>query len=166
MSQLPESALQATPQRPLPAVIVDVSQPGGLEAAVHRALQAVELRLEMVAVVLVPLTATPPSWLARISDNGPSEPADGLVIDTMAHEVELHGRPVPLTAREFALLLYLNERRGAVVTRKELLRDVWGEGYRGGTRTVDIHVQRLRAKLGADRFETFRRIGYKLRRPR
>jgi Transcriptional regulatory protein, C terminal len=54
--------------------------------------------------------------------------------------------------------------RGVVISREELLRDVWGERYGGGARTVDIHIRRLRAKLGAQWFETTRGIGYKFRR--
>jgi DNA-binding response OmpR family regulator len=162
--QVSESALVTRPQDPLPAFVVDVREPGGVEAAVQGALQAAGLRQEMVAIVLIPLGATPASTLARISDLAPKEAGDGLMIDVRAHEVFLHGQPVPLTAREFALLHYLYERRGAVVSRKELLRDVWGESYGGGARTVDIHVRRLRAKLGAAWFETIRGVGYKFRR--
>ena len=95
-----------------------------------------------------------------------SEVVESLVIDVHGHEVFLHGQPVPLTAKEFAVLRYLYERRGAVVTRGQLLREVWSESYRGGARTVDIHVRRLRAKLGTDWIETIRGTGYKFRRRR
>ncbi|HET7544991.1 MAG TPA: winged helix-turn-helix domain-containing protein [Polyangiaceae bacterium] len=164
VNPLPETALQIRPKEALPAVVVNVREPGSLESAVSGALQAADLRQGTVAIVLVPLGAPPPPWLARISDNRPSEEPDELTIDVLAREVTLNGEPVILTSREFALLHYLNQRRGAVVTREALLRDVWGERYRGGSRTVDIHVRRLRAKLGAERFETFRGIGYKFRR--
>jgi DNA-binding response OmpR family regulator len=152
-------------QQPLPALIVDVREPGGLEAAVHGALCAAGLRQESVAIFLVPLGVTPPwSTVAALRDS--SEALEGLVIDTRAHEVFLHGRAVLLTVKEFALLSYLYEHRGALITRDKLLRDVWGESYRGGARTVDVHIRRLRAKLGADWFETTRGIGYKFRRRR
>jgi DNA-binding response OmpR family regulator len=89
-----------------------------------------------------------------------------LVIDRSAHEVSCGGVVVGLTAREFALLAYLGERRGRVVSRDELLRKVWGGGYEGGARTVDIHVRRLRAKLGrALDLRTYRGAGYKLAAP-
>ncbi|HYP97483.1 MAG TPA: winged helix-turn-helix domain-containing protein [Polyangiaceae bacterium] len=164
MNNLSETALQILPQETLPAVIVDGREPGGLEAAVSGALQSAKLRQGLVAVVLVPLGASPPPWLSDVSQLALSEPTDGLVLDILAREVLLHGQPVTLTAREFALLRYLYERRGEVVSRQALLREVWGDSYRGGPRTVDIHLRRLRAKLGADRFQTFRGIGYKLRR--
>lgn len=166
LTNLPESVLLTRPQDALPAVVVEMGEPGGLEAAVQGALEAAGLRQGMVAIVLVSLGETPPSWSTRISVLGSSEAGEGLVIDTLAHEVRLHGQPVALTLRESALLHYLYERRGALVSREELLRDVWGGGYHGGSRTVDIHIRRLRAKLGADWFETTRGIGYKFRRAR
>jgi DNA-binding response OmpR family regulator len=88
----------------------------------------------------------------------------GLVVDKAGHEVRLEGRPVRLTQKEFRLLTYLCERRGRVLTREQLLSRVWGTSYGGGLRTVDIHVRRLRAKLGAAfPLETLRGSGYKLR---
>lgn len=89
-----------------------------------------------------------------------------IVIDKAAHEVSVDGRPVTLTAKEFALLAYLCERRGKVLSRDHLLARVWGNRYDGGPRTVDIHVRRLRAKLGdALPLDTLRGSGYKLRMP-
>jgi DNA-binding response OmpR family regulator len=89
-----------------------------------------------------------------------------LVVDKAAHDVTLGGRPISLTAKEFALLAYLCERRGKVLSRDHLLARVWGNRYDGGPRTVDIHVRRLRAKLGdALPLETLRGSGYKLRAP-
>jgi DNA-binding response OmpR family regulator len=89
-----------------------------------------------------------------------------IVIDKAAHEVSVGGRPVVLTAKEFALLAYLCERRGKVLSRDHLLARVWGNRYDGGPRTVDIHVRRLRAKLGDSLpLETLRGSGYKLRTP-
>jgi DNA-binding response OmpR family regulator len=90
----------------------------------------------------------------------------GLVIDRAAHEVVLEGRPIALTAKEFALLAFLAAHRGRVFSREALLGRVWGARYEGGARTVDIHVRRLRAKLGdALPLETLRGAGYKLRAP-
>lgn len=89
-----------------------------------------------------------------------------LVVDKAAHVVSAHGRIVTLTAKEFSLLAYLCERRGRVHSREHLLARVWGNRYEGGPRTVDIHVRRLRAKLGdALPLETVRGAGYKLRAP-
>lgn len=89
-----------------------------------------------------------------------------ILIDRAGHEVSVQGRPVSLTAKEFALLAYLAERRGKVLSRDHLLARVWGNRYDGGPRTVDIHVRRLRAKLGeALPLETLRGSGYKLRAP-
>jgi hypothetical protein len=89
-----------------------------------------------------------------------------IVIDRAAHEVTLDGRRVTLTAKEFSLLAFLAQNRGRVYTREQLLGRVWGTRYEGGARTVDIHVRRLRAKLGdALPLETLRGAGYKLRAP-
>lgn len=89
-----------------------------------------------------------------------------ILIDRAAREVTMGGAAVALTAKEFSLLAYLCERRGKVVSREELLRRVWGNRYEGGARTVDIHVRRLRAKLGAALpLATLRGSGYKLEAP-
>ena len=89
-----------------------------------------------------------------------------LVIDRAAHEVLVDGRAVVLTAKEFALLAFLAQNRGRVFSRETLLARVWGARYEGGPRTVDIHVRRLRMKLGdALPLETLRGAGYKLRTP-
>lgn len=90
----------------------------------------------------------------------------GIVVDKAAHEVTVDGRPITLTAREFALLAHFCDRRGKVLSREHLLANVWGNRYEGGARTVDIHVRRLRAKLGdALPLDTLRGSGYKLRAP-
>ncbi len=89
-----------------------------------------------------------------------------VVVDRAAQQVTVAGRPVALTTREFALLAFLCERRGKVSSRQQLLVRVWGARYEGGERTVDIHVRRLRAKLGeALPLETLRGAGYVLRAP-
>jgi DNA-binding winged helix-turn-helix (wHTH) protein len=89
-----------------------------------------------------------------------------LVIDRAAHEVSVDGRHVTLTAKEFALIAFLAGNRGRVFSREALLARVWGSRYEGGARTVDIHVRRLRAKLGdALPLDTLRGAGYKLRAP-
>ena len=90
-----------------------------------------------------------------------------LAIDTAAHVVRVSDAPVELTATEYKLLLTLAESRGRVLSRSHLLRTVWDAAPDIQTRTVDMHVQRLRAKLGAagDLVETVRGFGYRLRAP-
>lgn len=89
----------------------------------------------------------------------------GVLVDESSRDVLVDGRAVQLTAREFALFTYLCEWRGQVLSREHLLARVWGSRYSGGRRTVDIHVRRLRAKLGASlAIETLRGSGYRLRR--
>ncbi|HEY4240714.1 MAG TPA: response regulator transcription factor [Kofleriaceae bacterium] len=88
-----------------------------------------------------------------------------LVIDVAGYEARLAGRRLELTHQEFELLRYLGQHRGRVFTREALLERAWGYRYAGGTRTVDIHVRRVRAKLGeaGALIETVRNVGYKLR---
>ena len=90
-----------------------------------------------------------------------------LEIDLAAHQVKVEGVPVELTPTEFKLLLLLAERRGRVQARAHLLETVWEAAPDIQTRTVDMHVQRLRAKLGVvgDMIETVRGFGYRLRAP-
>lgn len=90
-----------------------------------------------------------------------------LMIDTVAVEVNYRGRPLKLPRQEFQLLKFLATGAGRVFTREQLLSRVWGYRYTGNTRTVDIHIRRLRAKLGpgADLIETVRHVGYKMRSP-
>jgi DNA-binding response OmpR family regulator len=87
-----------------------------------------------------------------------------LEIDRERHVVSLDGAPVQLTAKEFNLLEYLLAHRGRVLSRDLLLTDVWGYQYTGGTRTVDVHIRRLREKLPllADAIVTVKQFGYKL----
>lgn len=89
-----------------------------------------------------------------------------LEIDTSRHVVRWEGQPVHLTAKEFALLAALVEANGRVLTRQSLLEGVWGYSYAEGTRTVDVHVRRLREKLPglADRLITVKSLGYRVAR--
>jgi len=93
----------------------------------------------------------------------------GMTIDPGAHTVTCGDREIPLTATEFRLLLELAHHRGQVLTRDQLLERVWGYSYLGDSRLVDVHVQRLRAKVEADPTQptvilTVRGIGYKVAR--
>ncbi|WP_432872403.1 two-component system response regulator CseB [Microbispora rosea] len=103
----------------------------------------------------------------------PPEPASGgtgdlvfgdLAIDTHGLEVRLAGEPVALAPTELRLLLEFAANPGIVLDRQTLLRNVWDYGWDGDSRVVDLCVQRLRKKIGADRIETVRGFGYKLRR--
>jgi DNA-binding response OmpR family regulator len=87
-----------------------------------------------------------------------------LVIDEPTYSVRLRGHALDLTFKEFELLKFLAQHPGRVFTRSQLLQEVWGYDYFGGTRTVDVHVRRLRAKLGAEHealIGTVRNVGYR-----
>ena len=90
--------------------------------------------------------------------------AGDLRIDTTAREASFKSRALTLTPREFDLLAFLAQRPGRVMSREELLRKVWGYDYVGETRTVDVHIRRLRAKLGQKQglIETVTGAGYKM----
>jgi DNA-binding response OmpR family regulator len=87
-----------------------------------------------------------------------------LTIDEATYQAKVGNQPLDLTFKEFELLKYLAQHPGRVFTRAQLLQEVWGYDYFGGTRTVDVHVRRLRAKLGVEReglIGTVRNVGYK-----
>ena len=86
-----------------------------------------------------------------------------LAIDEEEKVVYVDGKPCALTQQEFSLLQELAQNIDRAMSREELLRDAWGYASPGDTRTVDVHVQRLRKKLGFSCIETFYRHGYKLR---
>jgi DNA-binding response OmpR family regulator len=92
----------------------------------------------------------------------------GVTVDEATYTAKLDGRTLDLTFKEFELLKYLAQHPGRVFTRQQLLQEVWGYDYFGGTRTVDVHVRRLRAKLGADNetlIGTVRNVGYRFVAP-
>ena len=87
-----------------------------------------------------------------------------LVIEEGSYTARVRGRVLDLTYKEFELLKYLTQHPGRVFTRAQLLQEVWGYDYFGGTRTVDVHVRRLRAKLGNEHealIGTVRNVGYR-----
>jgi DNA-binding response OmpR family regulator len=98
------------------------------------------------------------SGTAEVLEYGP------IRIDPASHTVTLDGEEVKLTAKEFLLLQYFVQHRGRVLSRDLLLTDVWGYQYTGGTRTVDVHIRRLREKLPLlnEAIETVKQFGYKL----
>jgi DNA-binding response OmpR family regulator len=87
-----------------------------------------------------------------------------VIIDEKSYTAKIKGRALDLTYKEFELLKYLAQHPGRVFTRSQLLQEIWGYDYFGGTRTVDVHIRRLRSKLGSE-FEaiigTVRNVGYR-----
>ncbi|MDX3264542.1 response regulator transcription factor [Streptomyces sp. MI02-2A] len=104
-----------------------------------------------------------------VNDDSPMEIRNGdLSVDEATYSAKLKGRVLDLTFKEFELLKYLAQHPGRVFTRAQLLQEVWGYDYFGGTRTVDVHVRRLRAKLGPEHeslIGTVRNVGYRFVTP-
>ena len=98
-----------------------------------------------------------------IEKTGSKIQASGVVIDEASYSAKVHGRPLDLTFKEFELLRFFATHPSRVFTREQLLSEVWGYDYFGGTRTVDVHVRRLRAKLGdlESLIGTVRNVGYR-----
>lgn len=114
----------------------------------------IEARLRL-AMARIPLAAGAPGAPIR---------AAGVLIDEASYTAKVHGTALNLTYKEFELLKYLAMNPGRVFTRDKLLHEVWGYDYYGGTRTVDVHVRRLRAKLGTENEQligTVRNVGYR-----
>lgn len=100
---------------------------------------------------------------SRRSEKDDKIHASGVVIDEASYSAKVHGKPLDLTYKEFELLRFLAQHPGRVFTREQLLSEVWGYDYFGGTRTVDVHIRRLRAKLGdlESLIGTVRNVGYR-----
>jgi DNA-binding response OmpR family regulator len=156
-----------------------------------RVLRAIENRLPVIVIVtdggwaavaadwgvadLLLHTAGPAEVEARLrlAIGRQSQPAaqlpdeirsSGLVVNEATYTARMNGRILDLTFKEFELLKFLAQHPGRVFTRAQLLQEVWGYDYFGGTRTVDVHVRRLRAKLGAENealIGTVRNVGYR-----
>jgi len=189
-----DAALAHARQQPTDLVVLDVMLPGLSGLEVCRALRADKataavpiimltaraeesdriIGLEIGADDYMSKPFSPNELVARIRAlmrrATRAEPANStlafgpLVMDLGRHTVLDEGRDVKLTAKEFMLLQYLLEHRGRVLSRDLLLGDVWGYRYTGGTRTVDVHVRRLREKLPflVDALVTVKQFGYKL----
>ncbi|HEV8681709.1 MAG TPA: winged-helix domain-containing protein [Actinomycetota bacterium] len=120
---------------------------------VHRDCSEEELRLRLAML------------LARRGETGEAVVRLGPVtINVETYQVAVGSRPLDLTYKEFELMRFLAQNTGRVFSRARLLREVWGYDFYGGTRTVDVHIRRLRAKLGPEHehlIETVRGVGYR-----
>ena len=134
----------------------------------------VEARLRLVSERGASYASTFDGSAAGGANGAKTDAEDGqirsgdLVVDTNGYTASLHGHPIDLAYKEFELLKYLIQHPGRVFTRAQLLQEVWGYDYYGGTRTVDVHIRRLRAKLGGE-YEhligTVRNVGYRFDPP-
>ena len=91
-----------------------------------------------------------------------------VVIDENSYTAKIKGRSLDLTFKEFELIKFLAQHPGRVFTRAQLLQEIWGYDYFGGTRTVDVHIRRLRSKLGPEHeaiVGTVRNVGYRFTLP-
>jgi DNA-binding response OmpR family regulator len=183
------SALVEAP--PADAVLLDARRDLAAARSLCRVLKATGMSVPLVVVVteggLAGLTAEWGVDEVLLDSAGPAEvearlrlatgrpeadrePEDvqitngDVVIDEATYSARVKGRLLDLTYKEFELLKYLAQHPGRVFTRAQLLQEVWGYDYYGGTRTVDVHVRRLRAKLGSEHevlIGTVRNVGYR-----
>lgn len=127
-------------------VILDTAGPAEVEA---------RIRITLGRLQAARIDADPSSGEIKSGD---------VVIDEKSYTAKVRGRTLDLTFKEFELLKYLAQHPGRVFTRAQLLQEIWGYDYFGGTRTVDVHIRRLRSKLGPE-FEsiigTVRNVGYR-----
>ena len=189
---LPAAAEHASGARPVPdAILMDARRDLVQARRVLQALRSAGTTVPVIAVVtdggwaavsadwgatdLVLNTAGPGEVEARLrvaigrrTLSAPQLPdeirSSGLVVNEATYSARINGRPLDLTFKEFELLKFLAQHPGRVFTRAQLLQEVWGYDYFGGTRTVDVHVRRLRAKLGAENealIGTVRNVGYR-----
>jgi two-component system, OmpR family, response regulator RegX3 len=118
---------------------------------------------ELVARIKAILRRAP--LVDSIGDDTPVE-ASGVRVDRVRHEVRVDGNPVELPPKEFELLAYLVEHAGRVLTRGQLIDEIWGSDYVGDTKTLDVHIRRLRTRVEGDpkepvRIQTVRGVGYR-----
>ena len=190
---LPPEASALVEAPPADAVLVDARRELAPSKSLCRLLRATGLSAPLIAVVTEGgLAAITTDWgiddvlldtagpaevearlrltigrLASASDDADEIPeirAGDVVVDESSYVAKVRGRPLDLTYKEFELLKYLAQHPGRVFTRAQLLQEVWGYDYYGGTRTVDVHVRRLRAKLGPEHealIGTVRNVGYR-----
>jgi DNA-binding response OmpR family regulator len=172
----PAAAEHVAVSKPAPEVVLIDARRDLVQARrVLRALRSAGSQLPVLVIV------TDGGWAASSADwgaddfilhtAGPGEVeppneirSGGLVIHEATYSARINGRALDLTFKEFELLKFLAQYPGRVFTRAQLLQEVWGYDYFGGTRTVDVHVRRLRAKLGPENEEligTIRNVGYR-----
>jgi DNA-binding response OmpR family regulator len=127
-------------------VILDTAGPAEIDARIRVAIGKLQA---------LRIAADPTSGEIKSGD---------VVIDEKTYTAKVKGRALDLTYKEFELLKYMAQHPGRVFTRSQLLQEIWGYDYFGGTRTVDVHIRRLRSKLGTE-FEsiigTVRNVGYR-----
>jgi DNA-binding response OmpR family regulator len=127
-------------------VILDTAGPAEIDARIRVAIGKIQA---------LRIAADPSSGEIKSGD---------VVIDEKTYTAKIKGRSLDLTYKEFELLKYMAQHPGRVFTRSQLLQEIWGYDYFGGTRTVDVHIRRLRSKLGPE-FEaiigTVRNVGYR-----
>ena len=189
-----DEALERLRTQPPDLVVLDIMLPGLDGLTICRAIRAAETTARTPIIVVSARAAesdringlelgaddyitkpfSPKELVARVAAvqrrSHRAHPADALVrygpltFDRERHLVFNEGEEVTLTAKEFLLLEYFLRHRGRVLSRDRLLTDVWGYRYSGGTRTVDVHIRRLRKKLPTltDSLLTVQQFGYKL----
>jgi DNA-binding response OmpR family regulator len=154
-----DPATAATPIIMLTARADEADRVAGLEIGaddyVTKPFSPKELTARVTALLRRAARAAAPAGVLRYG---------GITIDADRHAVTSNGDEIRLTAKEFLLLQYLVQHRGRVLSRDVLLTDVWGYHYTGGTRTVDVHIRRLREKLPqlGEAIQTIKQFGYKL----
>ncbi len=174
-------------------IVLDIPEDRRVRPLVEAVAAAPDTDGVPLVVIVGPLGLTEASGVSRVTDMvlRPLRPAEvvarvrrplavrsqrsgdrilvgGLVIDLKGYEATIDGQPIDLTYQEFELMKFLAAHPGQAFTRDQLLSRVWGYDYYGGSRTVDIHVRRIRAKLGhpyAGCVQTVRHVGYKWGQP-
>jgi len=186
--QIPAEPAQLISAPPSDLIMVDARQDLASAKALCKILQTTGINVPLLLILTEGgLTAVSADWGANdviLETAGPAEvdarirlaigrmaqeqsaskiQASGVVIDEASYSAKVHGRPLDLTFKEFELLRFFATHPSRVFTREQLLSEVWGYDYFGGTRTVDVHVRRLRAKLGdlESLIGTVRNVGYR-----
>jgi DNA-binding response OmpR family regulator len=186
--QIPAEPAQLITAPPSDVLLVDARQDLASAKSLCKILQTTGITVPLMLILTEGgLTAVSADWGANdviLDSAGPAEvdarirlvigrmaqeqsgskiQASGVVIDEASYSAKVHGRPLDLTFKEFELLRFFATHPSRVFTREQLLSEVWGYDYFGGTRTVDVHVRRLRAKLGdlESLIGTVRNVGYR-----
>ncbi len=152
---------------------LESQRPGMVVLTTYGNLARIKLTLEFDELLLT--TCTPQEIAFRLKwllwkndklDNKETIKVGELIIHVASYEVWMHNKKIDLTFKEYELLKYLASHRGRAFNRESLLNLIWGYDYYGGTRTVDVHIRRIRSKMGDERedyIKTIRGVGYKFR---